>query len=89
MSEGEKALPDLDLTRDGFWRSFLAFALMLPATVALIEYQGSYVQLRLAHPATGELQVVLDEAAFDASPVATGEQVALSWPRAEARPLAA
>jgi len=36
MSEGEKALPDLDLTRDGFWRSFLAFALMLPATVALL-----------------------------------------------------
>ena len=36
MSEGEKALPDLDLTRAGFWRSFLAFALMLPAMVALL-----------------------------------------------------
>ena len=29
MSEGEKALPDLDLTRDGFWRSFLAFGIVV------------------------------------------------------------
>ena len=29
MTRGAEALPELDLTRDGFWRSFLAFALML------------------------------------------------------------
>ena len=33
MTRGAEALPELDLTRDGFWRSFLAFALMLPATL--------------------------------------------------------
>ena len=36
MSEGAEALPELDLSRDGFWRSFIAFALMLPATVAML-----------------------------------------------------
>lgn len=36
MSEGPQALAELDLTRDGFWRSFLAFALMLPASIALL-----------------------------------------------------
>ena len=28
MTRGAEALPELDLTRDGFWRSFLAFALI-------------------------------------------------------------
>jgi hypothetical protein len=36
MTRGSEALQELDLTRDGFWRSFLAFALMLPAAVALL-----------------------------------------------------
>ncbi|CAM5771781.1 hypothetical protein [Bosea minatitlanensis] len=36
MSKGAEALPELDLSRDGFWRSFLAFALMLPATIAIL-----------------------------------------------------
>ncbi len=36
MTRGPEALPELDLTRDGFWRSFLAFALMLPATIAIL-----------------------------------------------------
>jgi hypothetical protein len=36
MTKGAEALPELDLSRDGFWRSFLAFALMLPATVAIL-----------------------------------------------------
>ncbi|MBN9459164.1 MAG: hypothetical protein ACTHP8_13510 [Bosea sp. (in: a-proteobacteria)] len=36
MSEGAEALPDLDLSREGFWRSFLALALMAPATIALL-----------------------------------------------------
>jgi len=36
MTRGAEALSELDLTRDGFWRSFLAFALMLPATIAIL-----------------------------------------------------
>lgn len=36
MTRGAEALPELDLTREGFWRSFLAFALMLPATIAIL-----------------------------------------------------
>ncbi|MCO5091622.1 hypothetical protein [Bosea sp. (in: a-proteobacteria)] len=36
MTRGAEALPELDLTRDGFWRSFSAFALMLPATIAIL-----------------------------------------------------
>jgi putative spermidine/putrescine transport system ATP-binding protein len=61
----------------------------LDAHVDLVEYQGSTVQLRLAAPAGRELQVVLDESAFDAAPVEPGQRVSLSWPRADARPLAA
>ena len=61
----------------------------LDAHVDLVEYQGSTVQLRLAVPAGRELQVVLDESAFDAAPVEPGQRVSLSWPRGEARPLAA
>lgn len=36
MTRGSEALQELDLTRDGFWRSFLAFSLMLPATIAIL-----------------------------------------------------
>ncbi|MGX5734320.1 hypothetical protein [Bosea thiooxidans] len=36
MTRGAEALRELDLSRDGFWRSFLAFALMLPATVTIL-----------------------------------------------------
>ncbi len=36
MTRGSEALEELDLTRDGFWRSFIAFALMLPATIAIL-----------------------------------------------------
>lgn len=36
MTRGSEALQELDLTRDGFWRSFLAFALMLPASIAVL-----------------------------------------------------
>ncbi|SEF49710.1 hypothetical protein [Bosea lathyri] len=36
MTRGAEALPELDLSRDGFWRSFAAFALMLPATIAML-----------------------------------------------------
>jgi putative spermidine/putrescine transport system ATP-binding protein len=61
----------------------------LDAHVDLVEYQGSTVQLRLAAPAGRELQVVLDESSFDAAPVEPGQRVSLSWPRGEARALAA
>lgn len=36
MTQGSDALQELDLSRDGFWRSFAAFALMLPATIAVL-----------------------------------------------------
>jgi putative spermidine/putrescine transport system ATP-binding protein len=61
----------------------------LEAAVTLVEYQGTNVQIRFAAPAGRELQVLLDERAFDAAPVAKGERVPLSWARDEARPLAA
>jgi putative spermidine/putrescine transport system ATP-binding protein len=53
----------------------------LEASVSLVEYQGTSVQIRLAAPAGCEVQVLLEEDAFDASPVAAGERVSLSWPR--------
>jgi putative spermidine/putrescine transport system ATP-binding protein len=61
----------------------------LEAAVSLIEYQGTSVQIRLAAPAGREVQVLLDEAAYDAAPVAAGQKVSLSWPRDAARALAA
>ena len=61
----------------------------LEAAVTLVEYQGTNVQIRFAAPAGRELQVLLDERAFDAAPVAKGERVPLSWALDEARPLAA
>jgi hypothetical protein len=36
MTQGAEALDELDLSRDGFWHSFAAFALMLPATIAVL-----------------------------------------------------
>jgi hypothetical protein len=36
MTRGAEALKELDLSRDGFWRSFAAFVLMLPAMVAIL-----------------------------------------------------
>jgi putative spermidine/putrescine transport system ATP-binding protein len=61
----------------------------LDAAVSLVEYQGTSIQVRLTAPAGREVQVLLDEAAFDAAPVRAGQRVSLSWPRAAARPLAA
>ncbi|MFO1049368.1 MAG: ABC transporter ATP-binding protein [Geminicoccaceae bacterium] len=61
----------------------------LDAAVSLVEYQGTSIQIRLAAPAGREVQVLLDEAAYDAAPVAAGERVSLSWPRGAARALAA
>jgi putative spermidine/putrescine transport system ATP-binding protein len=55
--------------------------------VRLIEYQGTSVHLRLRGPANLELEVLLDERAFDRAPVAAGERTPVSWPRAEAHSL--
>jgi putative spermidine/putrescine transport system ATP-binding protein len=59
----------------------------LEAGVRLIEYQGTSVHLRLRGPANLELEVLLDERAFDQAPVAAGERTPVSWPRAEAHSL--
>ncbi|MFO1036886.1 MAG: ABC transporter ATP-binding protein [Geminicoccaceae bacterium] len=59
----------------------------LPAIVRLIEYQGTLVLIRLSTSAKDELQVVMEEAAFDAAPVALGDAVQLAWPRGEVRTL--
>jgi hypothetical protein len=36
MTQGEGALTELDLSRDGFWRSFAALILTLPALIAIL-----------------------------------------------------
>lgn len=36
MSAGAQALPDLDLSREGFWRSYLALVLTVPAMIAAL-----------------------------------------------------
>lgn len=36
LRQESEAIAELDLSRDGFWRSFFAFALMLPATIAIL-----------------------------------------------------
>jgi putative spermidine/putrescine transport system ATP-binding protein len=61
----------------------------LDAAVSLVEYQGTSIQIRLAAPDGRVIQVLMDESAFDAAPVAAGERVSLSWRRESARPLAA
>jgi putative spermidine/putrescine transport system ATP-binding protein len=67
----------------------LAGEVGLEATVRLIEYQGASTLLRLGATAVDEVQVVLDERQLDAAPVAIGQKIQVSWPRAEMRALAA
>ena len=59
----------------------------LPATVRLIEYQGTSILIRLSTSAKDELQVVMEEAAFDAAPIGLGDTVQLAWTRDEVRTL--
>jgi putative spermidine/putrescine transport system ATP-binding protein len=61
----------------------------LQATIRLIEYQGGGVMLRLGATSVDEIQVVLDEGTFDASPKAIGQTVQVSWPKTDIRRLAA
>ena len=61
----------------------------LEATVRLIEYQGTGIMLRLGATSIDEIQVVVDEGTFDASPKNIGETVQVSWPKSDIRRLAA
>ncbi len=46
MSEGERALPELDLTREGFMRSYGAAVLTLPAMLAVLAAERSIAGLQ-------------------------------------------
>jgi len=61
----------------------------LPARVATVEYQGSFVQLRLRplDPAAEEVFATLPDDAFAARPFAVGDDVTARWEAAEAHPL--
>ncbi|MFC0408610.1 ABC transporter ATP-binding protein [Roseomonas elaeocarpi] len=60
---------------------------LIPARVAMVEYQGSFVQLRLDAGPLGELVAILPDNSFDAAPLREGEAVSLGWDGAEAHPL--
>lgn len=53
------------------------------ATVRAIEYQGTAVAVNLSGPADQELTALIPEEIFFAAPLGGGEQVALSWDRAD------
>jgi len=51
----------------------------LPATVGLVEYQGSLVALRLHADGFDEFSITMDEAQFYEQPVAVGDRVTVGW----------
>ncbi|APT58708.1 Fe3+/spermidine/putrescine ABC transporter ATP-binding protein [Roseomonas gilardii] len=56
----------------------------LPARVAMVEYQGSFVQLRLAgegayRDTLPEMTAILSDDAFEAAPLSQGEAVTVGW----------
>ena len=59
----------------------------LPARVAMVEYQGTYVQLRLEVPGRPDLIAVLADDVFDAAPLAEGDAVTVGWNEADAHPV--
>ncbi|MFT8244296.1 ABC transporter ATP-binding protein [Roseomonas sp. BN140053] len=59
----------------------------LPARVATVEYQGSFVQLRLAAEGLPELFAVIPDDRFEAQPFAAGDAVRAEWFAADAHPL--
>ena len=61
----------------------------LAATVRDVEYQGSYVLLTLASDPVAELNVLLPEAEFDATPWQPGESVCAHWDAGDVHQLAA
>ena len=66
------------LTRE----SLLATGTSLPATVKAVEYQGTYVLITL-DSAQDELNVMLSEAAFQATPWQPGDAVSAQWSAAD------
>lgn len=69
-----------------------ASATNLSAVVTGVEYQGTYVLLTLrseALPGEGELNVMLGEAAFDASPWQAGDTACVHWDAKDVHALAA
>ncbi|TPG52377.1 ABC transporter ATP-binding protein [Roseomonas nepalensis] len=68
-----------------------ATPLSLGARVETVEYQGSFVQLRLraldAVPSTAELFAVMPDDAFAARPFAVGDTVTARWEAGDAHPL--
>jgi len=46
LSADAKALPDLDLSRDGFWRSYLALVLTVPAIIPVLAAERVLAGLR-------------------------------------------
>lgn len=45
MTQGAEAIKELDLSRDGFWRSFAALVLTLPALIAILAAERQMVGL--------------------------------------------
>ena len=50
LSADAKALPDLDLSRDGFWRSYLALVLTVPAIIPVLAARDRSQCAALAPP---------------------------------------
>ena len=64
----------------------------LPARVAMVEYQGSFVQLRLAgegayRDTLPEMTAILSDDAFEAAPLSQGEAVTVGWSGTDAHRL--
>jgi putative spermidine/putrescine transport system ATP-binding protein len=75
-----------------------ASATCLPATVKAVEYQGTFVLVTLHSPMliqagqsadAAELNVMLSEAAFNATPWHPGDQVSATWSEGDVHALAA
>lgn len=52
-----------------------------------LEYQGNFILLGITHETSGDISVVLSEAAFDARPLQLGDIVVLRWHDCDAHPL--
>lgn len=62
--------------------------LSLDAQIRAIEYQGTNVVVRLRTAEDDELEALLSEAEFAGLGAAQGSMTSVSWPRAEAKPVA-
>ncbi|TAK83140.1 MAG: ABC transporter ATP-binding protein [Aquabacterium sp.] len=66
-----------------------AAANVLPATVAAVEYQGTYVWVSLKHDQVADLSVMVPEAQFDAAPWNPGDAASVTWDAGDVHALAA